>query len=51
MHFISLPFSSRSDACDVLVLMLSHDSSMKHVYSAQNGALLQVEFMPNRIDP
>ena len=36
-----LYLSIRSDACDVLVLMLSHDSSMKHVYSAQNGALLQ----------
>ena len=31
----------RSDACDLLVLILSHDKSMKHIYTADNGKYLQ----------
>ncbi len=31
----------RGDACDLLVLILSHDESMKHIYSTDNGKFQQ----------
>ena len=31
----------RSDACDLLVLILSHDASMKHIYTTDNGKFMQ----------
>ena len=34
--------AQRMDACDLLVLILSHDSSMKHLYTNNDGELLQL---------